>query len=210
MLNRLLETSSTLKKGSELPLPIHAPYHAPELFEQVDFPKVVLGHRLSTLETLSRYRPYLPLLSTSTGEWYTIETTLELLTQIIQEVLKETLRWDLVLARCVSEVAASESHHTTVLTFGPTKAAGSLMSALQANNNNQVSLQDSSSWISSTRPPGFESSCSFRNSKLAIVGLAGRFPGGGNHEKFWEVLEKGLDVHKEVMQRLVYYACRRG
>ncbi|KAF4633175.1 hypothetical protein G7Y89_g4946 [Cudoniella acicularis] len=34
--------------------------------------------------------------------------------------------------------------------------------------------------------------------KLAIVGMAGRFPDAETHEKLWELLEKGLDVHREV------------
>jgi acyl transferase domain-containing protein len=33
--------------------------------------------------------------------------------------------------------------------------------------------------------------------KLAIVGMAGRFPDAASHEKLWELLEKGLDVHRE-------------
>ncbi|KAI9795935.1 MAG: Type I Iterative PKS [Piccolia ochrophora] len=197
-LKRLLETSSTFKKGVELPIPIHAPYHAPDLYENVNFHKVVLGHRSSTTETLNRYRPNLTLFSTATGQRYTAGTTLELLAQIVQEVLKETLRWDLVLTGCVAEVVAAETRHTTVLAFGPTKAANSLVSALQAGCDSQVSLQDSSPWLSSTRPAGFYPSGSFKDSKLAIVGLAGRFPGGSNHEKLWEVLEHGLDVHKEI------------
>lgn len=37
-----------------------------------------------------------------------------------------------------------------------------------------------------------------RRSKLAIVGMAGRFPNAADHEKFWNLLEAGLDVHKRV------------
>lgn len=34
--------------------------------------------------------------------------------------------------------------------------------------------------------------------KLAIVGMAGRFPDAASHEKLWELLERGLDVHRKV------------
>lgn len=34
--------------------------------------------------------------------------------------------------------------------------------------------------------------------KIAIISMAGRFPDAAGHEIFWELLEKGLDVHKEV------------
>lgn len=36
------------------------------------------------------------------------------------------------------------------------------------------------------------------DSKIAIVGMAGRFPGAADHNLLWELLEKGLDVHREV------------
>ncbi|KAI9801586.1 MAG: Type I Iterative PKS [Sarcosagium campestre] len=198
ILKKVLETSSTFKKGVELPIPIHAPYHASELYEQVDFQKIVLGRRSSTAETVGRYSPDLTLFSTTTGKQYEAATTLELFVRIVQELLKETLRWDRVLAGCVEDIAASEPSHTTVLAFGPTNATNSLVSALQASSSVPISLQDASTWFSSTGPAGFYPSGSFKDSKLAIVGLAGRFPGGSNHEKLWEVLEKGLDVHKEI------------
>ena len=34
--------------------------------------------------------------------------------------------------------------------------------------------------------------------KIAICGLSGRFPDAADHETFWELLEKGLDLHREV------------
>ena len=38
--------------------------------------------------------------------------------------------------------------------------------------------------------------------KLAIIGMSGRFPGGANDvEAFWDLLYKGLDVHKSVPPR---------
>jgi hypothetical protein len=37
------------------------------------------------------------------------------------------------------------------------------------------------------------------HSKIAIVGMAGRFPNAADHEKFWKLLENGLDVHREVI-----------
>ena len=33
---------------------------------------------------------------------------------------------------------------------------------------------------------------------IAIIGMSGRFPGGGSLEQFWSVLENGLDLHQTV------------
>lgn len=35
-------------------------------------------------------------------------------------------------------------------------------------------------------------------SKIAIVGMSGRFPGANSTEAFWDLLRQGLDVHREV------------
>lgn len=37
-----------------------------------------------------------------------------------------------------------------------------------------------------------------RRPRLAIVGMAGRFPNAADHSKFWDLLESGLDVHRKV------------
>ncbi|KAL8723397.1 MAG: hypothetical protein Q9225_000313 [Loekoesia sp. 1 TL-2023] len=198
MLERLLLKSSTFRKGAGLNLPLHAPYHAAALFKKVDAHRLVTGFRSNTLETLERYYPSLALLSTTSGKPFAAKTALELLTQIVQEILKETLRWDLVLASCVSKLENSGFCQTSVLAFGPTKAANSLRSALQAKSDSQISLQDASSWVSKDQSGSSDFLGVPRNSKLAIVGLAGRFPGGADYEAFWEMLERGLDVHKEI------------
>ena len=197
MLDSLLEVSDIFK-GAGVALPIYAPYHAPELFRQIDTRKLALGRRLESLDTMNQHLPCFSLLSTSTGTHYEASTTLDLFELVIYDILVQTLRWDRALDACVSEIAASNSSATKVFAFGPTKAASSLASALQANNDRKVSVEDSSSWLSNSRQASLGSSGSCKNSKLAIVGLAGRFPDGADIEGFWDTLEKGLDVHKEV------------
>lgn len=39
---------------------------------------------------------------------------------------------------------------------------------------------------------------------FAIVGMSGRFPGSDNLDAFWNVLEDGLDLHREVCWRCQY------
>lgn len=42
------------------------------------------------------------------------------------------------------------------------------------------------------------SSGTSKKSKIAVVGMAGRFPSAADHEKLWKLLEAGLDVHRKV------------
>jgi acyl transferase domain-containing protein len=38
----------------------------------------------------------------------------------------------------------------------------------------------------------------FEPGDIAIVGMAGRFPGADDLEGFWNALESGLDLHRQV------------
>lgn len=199
ILKRLLDTSNTLKRVVALPLPIHAPYHALELYVGVDTLKIILGTRPSTSETINRYRPIRKIYSTTTGKHAAAETTLDLLNQVVREILQEALRWDKVMAECAAEVVASGDLKATVLPFGPTSATKSLVSALKNEVKCQISPESSSAWLSAdNRINKYCNSGEFRQSKIAIVGMAGRFPNASNHEKLWQILEDGLDVHREV------------
>ena len=196
-LERLLENQSTFR-GAKLDLPLHAPYHAPALFEQLDARKIALGRHARVLVDVNTHEPQYILYSTSSGQPYSVTNPLYLFTQIIQEILSDTLRWDLLLATFVSKADVDQSALATVTAFGPTKAAKSLVSRLQPKIGNHIVLHDASWWASRSQQDHSHAYGNFRQSKLAIVGIAGRFPGSSNHEEFWELLEQGLDVHKEV------------
>lgn len=61
----------------------------------------------------------------------------------------------------------------------------------------QVVTADHQSWLS--RECDFApSAVKNLSSDIALEGMAGRFPDATDHEKFWDLLEKGLDVHRTV------------
>ena len=61
----------------------------------------------------------------------------------------------------------------------------------------EISRDSHSTWLAN-RPSHQPGIFKHPSSDIAIVGMAGRFPDAADHEKFWELLEKGLDVHREV------------
>ena len=81
--------------------------------------------------------------------------------------------------------------------FGPSELADHLSSALKSNGDIEISKEDYNTW-SSTRRQHTSTMPKHLSSDIAIVGMSGRFPDAADHEKFWELLEKGLDVHREV------------
>ena len=102
----------------------------------------------------------------------------------------EPLRWDRVLKHCT----AGEAQEAKVFGIGPTNLTSSLVSALKASVP-QVTLEDSASWVAKAVQPAENLK---KDSRIAIVGMSGRFPDSASHELFWDLLEKGLDVHRPV------------
>jgi hypothetical protein len=81
--------------------------------------------------------------------------------------------------------------------MGPTSLANSLVSSLKVGGGLNLSLEDHVSWLSKNTIPK-SASGNMQNAKIAIIGMAGRFPNAADHEAFWKLLEQGLDVHREV------------
>jgi len=75
--------------------------------------------------------------------------------------------------------------------------ANSLATVLKAQTSLEIDLPRSLSAIPENPAPSNEINGTGRT-KLAIVGMSGRFPDAASHEKLWELLERGLDVHREV------------
>lgn len=178
-------------KNTRVPIPVYAPYHAPHLFGQADVDRILEGE---TAELLKKYRPQSLIHSASDGKCHTATSTLELLQSTLREMLLEPVRWDSLLEEAVSQVTAVSNVECSVSAIGVTNVANSFASALRAGGQASVSVRDHTSWKSQTE----ESRGRTQNDKIAIVGMAGRFPSAASHDALWELLEKGLDVHREV------------
>ena len=125
-----------------------------------------------------------------TGKAIQAKNGYELLQEALREIVLEPLRWDKVLKYC----ASGNAKEAKVFAVGPTNLASSVVSALKASTP-KVSLEDQSHWAS---VPAAGTKNTRKEADIAIVGFAGRFPDAADHEKFWELMEKGLDVHRPV------------
>nr|AUI38916.1 polyketide synthetase ClPKS18 [Curvularia lunata CX-3] len=87
------------------------------------------------------------------------------------------LEWDSLLSEIVSQVTSASSAQCSVSAFG-----------------SSITVRDQSAW----NPVEHDSRGRTQNDKIAIVGMSGRFPGAASADALWDLLEKGLDVHREV------------
>ncbi|KAK5007152.1 polyketide synthase, partial [Cryomyces antarcticus] len=143
---------------------------------------------------LKAYTPAMLVHSAATGKCQTVSNTLELVQIALSEILQLPVRWDYLLEEIVSSVTSNSKGEVKVSAVGVTNVANSMVSALKAGGQSSVSVKDYTTWAS-----GMESNSGrIQNDKIAIVGMAGRFPSAASHEALWALLEKGLDVHREV------------
>ena len=194
VLRRIFETSDYFPKSHQLRVPVHGPYHASHLHSAADIHKIITP---VTRELFGQLDVQFPVLSSVTGRQIAASNSLELLEKSLEEILLERLQWNNVLDRIIPDVLASPNRGCKVHAIGPANITSSLVSALKAAGASQISTEDHNSWLSQA-PGASRSTGTMADSKIAIVGMAGRFPDAADHELLWALLEQGLDVHREV------------
>ena len=78
---------------------------------------------------------------------------------------------------------------------GPTRWQPELFASLHHATNLEIEITNDP-WAEIFQPNDHRRTS--KNPQLAIVGMAGRFPDAADHEKLWDLLRAGLDVHREV------------
>lgn len=190
--NQLFEQSAAFQMVQRKEISIRGPYHAVHLYDDSDVERI-LSPEISVF--LGNYSPIHPLIGLS--DVASPVSTLELFRVSLLEILAHQVQWDIMAKRCVSDIRSSTRSTVRVLAMGPTALANSLVSSLKVGGCLKLSLEDYVSWSSHNTVPR-DTSGYMKDSKIAIVGMAGRFPNAADHEEFWKLLEQGLDVHREV------------
>lgn len=191
------------KLGRSASIPVHGPYHAAHLHEDVDVKKILRLDDASVSDALFKTKPRSAVMSCATGTWLSETTTEALFEAAVYEILNEPLLFNRVLDGCLDLARDYTSGDCVVIPFGPTQNANTLANLLRSKTELKVTLRSSPDFAStassiSAKPPKIGNHGSSSRGKLAIVGMAGRFPDAASHEKLWELLAKGLDVHRVV------------
>lgn len=182
-----------------LPLSVHGPYHARHLHSQVDV-DVLLGlYDTRVAELFAHHAIKATLLSCSTGLPFSVkEGTLDVLRNILRDILLEPLNFQRILSGCVTRSETLSASQCLIIPLGTTSAAAPLATLLKTQTDLDIAVRKVSRSKSADTTSRAGDHGSSRPVKLAIVGMAGRFPDAASHEKLWELLEKGLDVHRKV------------
>ncbi|KAA8573325.1 hypothetical protein EYC84_003812 [Monilinia fructicola] len=189
---QLFETCEAFQNVQKREISIRGPYHASHLYNPQDIDRILTPE---IVESLGKYSSVFPLVGTAAHKESV--STVQLFRNSIMEILAEQVKWDRLVKLAVADVRDSKQNNVRVLAMGPTALGNSLISSLKNSGGLKLSMEDHISYaMENSIPKGMTGRMS--ESKIAIVGMSGRFPDSADHEAFWSLLEQGLDVHREI------------
>jgi iterative type I PKS product template protein len=180
-------------------IPVYGPYHAAHLHCSVDIEKILRLDDPEVSAVLEKTQPRSAVMSCTSGIWFAETETKTLLRSVVNECLNEPLLFHKALEGCVETARDFDGPTCFLMPFGPTQVADTLANMLRKQTDLDVVVRQApkisrDSFSGSIGNHGNQTG----KCKLAIVGMAGRFPDAASHEKLWELLAKGLDVHRVV------------
>jgi hypothetical protein len=194
-LQHLFRHSDVLKYSKHSSLQIHGGLcHVSNVYNYDDVTAILQAVKLEAWYA----RPLrLPLLSPHTGLPFAAENAAHLIELIIQEALLKPLYFDNLISGISSTLSSPGLLTCEVLHFRTSIISHGLLSALESNLSRlKLNRHDVVGWVNKefSSPPRL-----MKDSKLAVVGMACRMPGGANDtDLFWQLLVEGRDVHTTV------------
>jgi hypothetical protein len=169
-------------------IPIHAPYHAPHLYDEGDI-AYILEPTLKLVSSRA-HSSYIPIISSSTGELIhsgDVRTSFEL---ALRQILLEPFQFQNLSEGIARYLRSKNTDSCKIFTLGST-AGTALSSALQELGED--STEETKAIPASVNHQDVRPS----KAKIAIIGMSGRYPSAEDNAEFWNLLFNGLDVHKE-------------
>ncbi|RYO94433.1 hypothetical protein DL766_002781 [Monosporascus sp. MC13-8B] len=191
---------SNLAGNRMVDLNLYVPYHAKHLFTLEDVDSIL---STSPVSEWSRYISQLPVISPADGTIKHAQHYHGLLHGAVEDILMNPISWEDVvnglayvsrfsspgiLSMCAVGTTLDRQLRNTLEQRGFAVDTSTLLSEPSTHAPEVSARELSSEAYASTSG----------KSKIAIVGMSGRFPGAEDLGAFWDLLFKGLDVHKVV------------
>lgn len=194
----MFHVSEFLRDSDSVSLPVYGGLcHAKQIYNNAHVNRIVQTSALDELD--SKFVPRVPVLSTSNGRPFHVTTACDLFHKIVEEILTQTIRWNSVVEAVTQQTRSGTASECEVLMFRNSLPGRDLVEALKSESLQlRTSTKDAITWIAKPEsiPRGPRGA---QQAKIAIVGMSCRMPGGATDtEKFWEILDQGLDVHRRI------------
>ncbi|GFF28250.1 conidial yellow pigment biosynthesis polyketide synthase [Aspergillus udagawae] len=186
-----------VQSAPRAPLPVYGgPCHAAHLYDRTHSAWVVSEVHPGIASRRLSGAPL--MLSMGDGQPLAGETVGDLFESATYVLLTSIIRWSSVLAAATKFPHWRHDMKLQLEAFRPSSpVVHDLLSAVHTGYPEcDVSVKDLGQWIldDSLIPPS-----SAVDSKIAVVGMSCRLPGGSDDlQRFWELLEDGRDVHQKV------------
>ncbi|KAK5628580.1 hypothetical protein RRF57_004295 [Xylaria bambusicola] len=192
---------SLFSKGlfeSRTAIPVYGPYHAPHLHGAVDIDQLLHLNDERISSVLAGSQPLSGVMSCVTGRNFPETDTKSLLKAVVHEILNEPLYFHRALNGSINEARHFTGSRILVIPCGPTQAASTLANHLRSETKLEVVLRTPPQVSRESSATHIGNHGSSGKCKLAIVGMAGRFPDSESVQALWDLLEKGIDAHRVI------------
>ena len=189
-----MQDSEFFRLSKIVNVPTYGLYHAAHLYRKSDVTEIL---QFDSANILRSARPTRTFLSTVAEKGLVASNAYDLFAKTLVELLVRPLYWDQILCGAVSHLRDSEVSKCRISTFGTSHASKGLIATLRIKTEVEVVSEDLAHL---DMEPQKEAHTLDRPStaKIAIVGMSGRFPGANDCEALWDLLEQGLDVHRQI------------
>ncbi|KAI8953477.1 polyketide synthase [Xylaria longipes] len=177
-------------------IPVYGPYHAPHLHGALDIDQLLGLNDEHVTAVLSNAKPRSGVMSCVTGRNFSETDAKSLLRAVVHEILNEPLYFHKALNGSINEARHFTGSRILVIPCGPTQAASTLANLLRAETKLEVVLRSPPQVSRESNATHLGNHGSTGKCKLAIVGMAGRFPDSESVGELWELLDQGLDAHR--------------
>ena len=168
------------------------PIHAKHVFSENDVSSIV---EISQ----SSFPPRVQVISPGTGQPFIATDATELFRQIVKYLLTEQVGWEKAVNYSAEWVTGHGGDRYQICSFRTAQQVQDVIAAINNTILKPVATTiDMMAWLFTPPKPQVRSLGSLQ-SRIAIVGMSCRFPGGANDtDKYWDLLESGRDVHERV------------
>lgn len=189
--------SPVLRYSKHYPLPVYTGLcHAAHIYTANDTAAVV------SVSKEKASRPVcMPVLSAKTGQPYVSSQVGHLFQEIVLEIMTGGIYLDNLTSGIIRHLSVLESPELEVILLRTSLIAQGILATINSNLPDvNVRKHDLIEWCVSEEPDFFPAAPrSPDQSKLAIVGMSCRLPGGADDlELFWELMQEGRDVHTRI------------
>lgn len=166
--------------------------HAGNVYDPEHVPKIVSNVTLNRI-------PDSPVICLATGQPYMASSAKELFERIVHDVLMEVVRWQGNLTGAAEYGRQIGASSCQIYEFRASHPMADMKATIESVIPDiEASVEDIVAWAKDAHFECDDPRTPLQ-SKLAIVGMSCRFPGGADDpEKFWNLLSQGLDVHRRV------------